>query len=271
MIRARVDWLNQGEKPSKYLCSLEHINYVEETIKQVITDAGMTLMTDQKLILHEIKNFYEKLFKGREVDQTHSIDSIINTNSISRLTSNQAAELEGKLTIDELSSTLKSMKNNKSLGIDGLPAEFYKVFWSKLKFVVLRALNTGYGNGKMSNTLKQCIISCIPKGNKPRNRLKNWRPISLLSLVSKMNSLATANMLKKVLDTIISKMQTGFLSGRLIGENARLIYDILHSTEEKQIPGLLVLIDFEKAFDSVSWDFLYAVLKFFNFGDSFLK
>ena len=66
-------------------------------------------------------------------------------------------------------------------------------------------------------------------------------------------------------------MQTGFLSGRFIGENAHLINDILHSTEEKQIPGLLMLIDFEKAFDSVSWDFLYAVLKFFNFGDSFVK
>ena len=46
---------------------------------------------------------------------------------------------------------------------------------------------------------------------------------------------------------------------------------ILHSTEEKQNPGLLILIDFEKGFDSVSWDFLCDVLKFFNFGDSFVK
>ena len=43
------------------------------------------------------------------------------------------------------------------------------------------------------------------------------------------------------------------------------------SQKKKQIPGLIMLIDFEKAFDSVSWDFLYAVLKFFNFGDGFIK
>ena len=163
------------------------------------------------------------------------------------MTNNQSVELEGNLTIEELSSASKSMKNNKSPGIDGFQAEFYKVFWNKLKFVILRAPNSGYDNGEISSSLKQCIISCIPKGNKPRNLLKNWRPI-FLSVVYKRNSLAIANRLKTVLNTIISKMQTGFLSGRFIGENARLIYDILHITEEKQIPGLLMLIDFEKAF-----------------------
>jgi hypothetical protein len=49
-----------------------------------------------------------------------------------------------------------------------------------------------------------------------------------------------------------------------------LIYDILQYTEENEIPGLLLLIDFEKAFDSVSWEFLYSVLKFFNFGQSII-
>ena len=127
MTRARVDWLNQGEKPSKYLCSLEHINYVEKTIKQVKTEAGMTL-SDQKLL--EVESFYRKLFKARGVDLTHSIDSLINVKSVTKLTNNQSAELEGKLTIEELSSTLKTMKNNKTPGIDGFPAEFYKVFWS---------------------------------------------------------------------------------------------------------------------------------------------
>ena len=46
------------------------------------------------------------------------------------------------------------------------------------------------------------------------------------------------------------------------------MYDILHYTEEKNIPGLLLLIDFEKAFDSLSWSFINKVLKLFNFGPS---
>ena len=70
---------------------------------------------------------------------------------------------------------------------------------------------------------------------------------------------------------MISKDQTGFISGRYIGDNTRLIYDLLNITETNNIPGLLLLIDFEKAFDSVSWGFLYKVLEYFNFGGSLIS
>ena len=75
-----------------------------------------------------------------------------------------------------------------------------------------------------------------------------------------MKSFIIANRLKSVLDTIMSEMQTGFLNKRFNCENACLIYDILHFTEEKSILGLLVLIDFEKfwtpchGISYMSWD-----------------
>ena len=52
------------------------------------------------------------------------------------------------------------------------------------------------------------------------------------------------------------------MAGRYIGENIRIIYDLLHFTEVENIPGLILLIDFEKAFDSVSWAFIDKVLDF---------
>ena len=98
--------------------------------------------------------------------------------------------------------------------------------------------------------------------------MKNWRPISLLNTTYKLASSCIAERIKSVLPIIISNDQTGFIPGRYIGENTRLIYDILFYTEVNYLPGLLLLIDFEKAFDSVSWKFINEVLDFFNFGPS---
>jgi hypothetical protein len=98
--------------------------------------------------------------------------------------------------------------------------------------------------------------------------MKNWRPISLLNTVYKLASSCIAERIKPVLPILISNDQTGFIPGRYIGENTRLIYDVLHFTEEQDIPGILLLIDFEKAFDSISWVFIESVLDFFNFGFS---
>ena len=163
------------------------------------------------------------------------------------------------------------MKNNKTPGLDGLPADFLKIFWKRLKYFVRNALNSCFKKGKLSTTLKESIITCLPKGNKDRKFLKNWRPISLLCSTYKLASLSIATRIKPQLDIIISKNQTGFLKGRSISDCTRLIYDLLFETKKQNIPGLLVSIDFEKAFDSTSWEFLYKSMMLFGFDDSIIK
>jgi hypothetical protein len=63
----------------------------------------------------------------------------------------------------------------------------------------------------------------------------------------------------------------GFLKGRHIGECTRLTYDLIDKLEEDDIPGLLLLIDFEKAFDTVEWSFIEKTLQFYGFGPSLQK
>lgn len=93
----------------------------------------------------------------------------------------------------------------------------------------------------------------VNQRDKPRQFLKNWRPITLLNVFYKLISGCLSRRLKPILDLIISDTQSGFMKGRYIGENTRFVYDIMAYTESEHIPGLLVLIDFEKAFDSISW------------------
>ena len=178
-------------------------------------------------------------------------------NNVTRLSENQYQELEGPLKIIELSNALKAMKNGKTPCIDGFLPEFFLVFWGKLKFFILRAMNHAYEYGE--------------EVDKPRQFIKNWRPISLLSVIHKIGSRAIANHIKKFLGNVISPEQSGFISGWYIGDSTRLIYVLTSIAEQKNIPGLLMLVDFEKAFDSISWNFLYAVLKLLGFGPSIIK
>ena len=97
-------------------------------------------------------------------------------------------------------------------------------------------------------TQKQGVITCLPKPNKSRHYLKNWRPISLLNVVYKLASSVISNRLKTVLDKLINPDQKGFIAGRFIGEIVRLIYDVLFETKNQVIPGMILSIDFEKAF-----------------------
>ena len=150
-----------------------------------------------------------------------------------------------------------------------LQHEFYKFFWKDLQFFLLKSYQETYECGCFSVSQRRGIITCIPKEGKSKFYIKNWRPITLLNCDIKIASAALANRIKPILQDLISDTQKGFLKGRYIGECTRTILDILHRAEEEDIPGLLLLLDFEKAFDTVEWSFIQKTLQFFNFGDSF--
>ena len=73
-----------------------------------------------------------------------------------------------------------------------------------MKYFIKNAINACYKKGKLSSSLRQVIITCLPKDNKDRKYIKNWRPISLLSVIYKMASTAIANRLKPYLNNVIS-------------------------------------------------------------------
>ena len=70
---------------------------------------------------------------------------------------------------------------------------------------------------------------------------------------------------------LINNDQTGFIKGRFIGENIRLLESIISYVKEKNMPGLLLFLDFEKAFDTIEWPFIRKTLHYFGFGTSIIK
>jgi len=151
------------------------------------------------------------------------------------------------------------MDSDKTPVTDGLPAEFYKVFWKDISALLISSFNYAFETGYLSVTQRRAIIKLIPKKDAELYFIKNWRPRTLLNTDYKI----VANRIKLVLPNLINNDQSGFIKVRFIGENIRLIDSIIQYAAEKNIPGLLLFIDFEKAFDSLEWPFIFDTLHTF--------
>ena len=132
--------------------------------------------------------------------------------------------------------------------------------------VYQEALNRNY----LNNLTLEGTITCIPKAGKSRDSLKNWRPLTLLNSVYKFNFSIISNRIKSTLENLINPDQTGFISNRFLGENTRLLLDTMNYCEQNSVGGLLVVVDYAKAFDTIEWSFINFCLELFNYGD-FIK
>ena len=188
-----------------------------------------------------------------------------------KLSKNENSKLEEQISIEDLKHIVYKSKNNKSPGPDGYSNEFYKIFWNQIKILLLQLMNFYRNRGELNKRQISGIITCIPKGGKLRNDLKNWRPITLLNSIYKFYSGILAERIKQLLPKLINVDQKGFINGRFIGENTRLTYDIINECNNQNSKGLIILIDFEKAFDSISWNFILNSLKIFNFGEDIIN
>ena len=243
LVRARAKIIEDDEKTTNFFCNLEKYNYTSKIVSKLETNEGK-IITDQFDILNETKRFYEELYASKD-SQLKDIDlfELFRNTDIKRLNKDESDSLEGSITYREASLILKAMSNNRSPGSDGFTAEFFKIFWKKLGHFVVRSINYGFSKGELSITQREGIITCIPNDNKPRHFVKNFRPISLLNCVYKIASGVIAARIKSTLHKLIHSDQTGFIAGRYIGENTRLIYDMMQYTEENNRPGLLLSVD----------------------------
>ena len=269
MVRARAEEIEWGEKNSRYFLNLEKRSQRQNVITTLINDDGNTL-TNAKDILNEETMFYKKLYSSCNPLDCDNCD-FFQHNDYPHLNLDQQESCEGLITYDECLTVLKSMPNNKSPGTDGFPAEWYKFFYKDIAYYLINSFNFSFYQGKLSTDQRRGIIKLIPKKDKDPNFLKNWRPISLLNTDYKLATKCIASRLKNVLPNIINGDQTGFLKSRFIGENIRLALDTIDYLNFNNLPGLMFMIDFEKAFDKLEWKFVQKCFKFFNFGEDILN
>ena len=164
----------------------------KESIDELFNDNNGNEISDKRRILNRLKNILPKKDR-KEIKENLSffernLKQYLDNISIPLLSEEKKNSCEGEITEEEILKALKSMKNNKSPGNDGMSKEFYQTFWNDLKNVFLPAIKKAYHTKKLSYSQYQAVIRLIEKKGRDKRFIKNWRPISLLNVNTKLIS-----------------------------------------------------------------------------------
>ena len=260
-IRSRVEWLEEGETPSKYFLCLENERYAKSFVSSVYNSAGVEVSFLPEMIAAHTA-FYTDLFSRGNIDLKSQQELFSHVTSC--LSEAESSSCEGPLILAEVSEALRRSNRNKSLGADGLTVEFYAHFWEKLGSILVDVFNQGLARGELPDSMKASVTRLIHKKDDKRN-LKNWRPILLLNVHYKICSKAVSIHLAGVIGSIVDLDQTCSIPGRSIYPNLALLRDTLAFIERTGESGILLSLDQ----DCVDRSFLIDLLELFGFGPWF--
>ncbi|GKB45339.1 RNA-directed DNA polymerase, eukaryota, reverse transcriptase zinc-binding domain protein, partial [Tanacetum coccineum] len=155
----------------------------------------------------------------------------------------QIIDLECDVSKDEIKRVVWDCGIDKSPGPDGFMFGFYRHYWNILESDVVDAVTSFFHHGQFPKGSNSSFIALIPK-TRDVNLVKDFRPISLIDSMYKIIAKILANRLVLVLGDLVNEVQSAFIADRQILD-----------------------VDFEKAFDSVRWDYLDDILRRFDFGE----
>ena len=265
-VRSRLKWWEDGERSTKYFHGLEKRNGKSKSWEKIL-DENKQMIYGTKAVQARQVRFYKDLFTTQNLDDEEA--NFFLGQPTKKLTDEQKSSLEKDITLEDVANAMKLMKNNKSPGEDGITIEFYKTYFNIIGEDLLEVFQCGLNNRELAYSQYLAVISLLYKKGQ-REDIRNWRPISLLNVDYKILSKVLAERLKKVLPHIIHSDQRGGVQGRYIGENIRLIEDLLYEIDNLEEEAVIFLQDQEKAFDRVEWNWLFSCLRHYNFGDTFI-
>ena len=222
-------------------------------------------MTSDPAIRREFRKYYVWLYSPKNAQRVPQLESTLADRPLSDL---DRRRLEGSITVEETIQAIRSIGAGKSAGPDGLPAEVYKAHEKTAAPLLTQLYNQALVTGTLAFTLRAGDIILLYKKGDARDP-RNYRPITLLQSDYKILAKILTNRLSKVIGKIISENQLGFVPRRLISEATHLLQLTRAYLDETGDPGLLLALDWEKAFDRVSWKFYHLALKLLNFGPTF--
>ena len=238
--------------------------------KSIITelqDENGQIQTGNENLMKIVENYYTTLYTPSPVDIAKQQQLLKNIDT--HISASDRQKLDAPITEDELKTAVTQLNDNKSPGLDGITAEFYKEYWYLIKNNYLQYINTAK-QSSFRDHRNTSVTTIIYKHKGEIYILSNYRPISLINVDIKILTKTLTNRLRPILPTIIHKSQTA-VDGRKIDHTIHMLRDLIDFVDTEDSEGAFIFLDQEKAFDRVDHNFFYKVMEAFEIGESFLK
>ena len=159
---------------------------------------------------------------------------------------------------------MASCDASKAPGPDGFNFTFIKNSWEIIKSDVYELVNDFWEISRLPKGCNTAFIALIPKSKTPL-KFSYYRPISMVGCLYKIIAKLLVRRLQRVIDSLIGSHQTSFIKGRQILDGALIASEVVASCKRNKSQAALLKLDFHKAFDSISWNYLEWVLVQMNF------
>ena len=254
--RSNLNWLLQGDNNTAFFQKVANGKKRKNTIFCLQKDEK-SIVEDEKILEHATM-YYKDLF-GPSENPTFKLDSSC-WDEQDKVTQEENDLLCRPFTLDEIQTVIFSLEKNSAPGPDHIPVEFYQNCWEIIKedtmdmFLEFEIHNLDLGR------LNYGVITLIPK-LKEATKIQQYRPICLLNVSFKIFTKALMLRFENCMSRITNVCQSAFIKGRNIMDGVMALHEVLHDTKIKKKDGLILKLDFEKAYDKLNWDFLFSCLR----------
>jgi len=261
--KARISWLKNGDSCTKFFHSTLRWRRRRNEVKGV--EVGGIWSEEPSTVRYEAKKMFDNRFKARK-DLGVRLDAV-EFKSLSE--SDNLGLLEG-FTEKKIRDAVWQCEGSKSPGPDGFNFTFIKKSWEFVKEEVMAVMKQFHETGYIPKGCNASFIALVPKVKNPVN-LEQYRPISLVGAIYKIISKVLAERIKKVLPLVIDECQSAFLKNRGILDSVLMANEVIEDIRRGGRSGLCLKVDFEKAYDSVRWEFLYDMLQKMGFHSKWIS
>jgi hypothetical protein len=263
--RSRMRWLKDGDANTRLFHSVANGRRLRNFIPAIRHEEE--LITEEERKQEIFFEAYEEL-----LGKIHNREHTINLEELGMSGAEvELSDLDDIFSEDEVWGIIKDLPPDRAPGPDGFVGAFYQRAWPIIKHDIMAALLKLYvGDGRSFGRLNRALITLIPK-KLDAQEVGDFRPISLVHSFAKLFSKLLANRLRPKMEGLVSANQSAFIKGRNLHDNFILVRQVARKINGRREAGVLLKLDISRAFDSLSWAFLFEVLRSMGFPEAWLR